>query len=343
MTDATHHARPTRKLVGVVLAAVAALVVPAVALAAPPEGKGPEPSSPVANATFAFSSGSLPTTPGAEGLAYVVKGDPFSVEAKFFDGGEQPVAFSENTSTMVWLVYNGAPIGPAVEVAAGVKLANFPGLEIPDPASDVTITLVADTKPRASSYDSDPFDVLIEDVDVATNQLTSIGGGAPAGVACDPTAANPICADLVPPAGGFGAGGLISRGLCAAGDKCRVEYVQALAPFADADDDGLAPTPATLIMKCDKIECGGGAINKKQLNVTLSPNPASPFAGTFTAPACPAKGTVDFMPQYKGGALLPITADNLPFCVDYVQSTRSNAGDTYLYLLFVVDAKVRFL
>ena len=328
---------------GVLLAAVAALVVPAVAVAAPPADKGPAPSSPVVSVSFEFTSVSLPDTPGSEGLAYVLAGDPFSVKTKFFDVAGQPVAFSETTTTTVWLEYDGARISAMVDVGPAGTAADFLSLEIGTAVSGTKLTLVADTKPRSSTYESGPFDVLIEDVDVDTDRVTSIGGGAPAGVACDPTANNPICADLVPPASGFVDGGLISRGLCAANDKCRVEYVQALAPFAGADADGLATEPATLIMKCDKAECGGGAINKKQLNVTLTPSPSSPFRGTYIAPACPAKGTVGFVPQYAGGELLPINADNLPFCVDYVQSTRSNAGDTFLYLLFVVDAKVRFL
>ena len=345
MTDAGHHRPRTRALMGVALAALLALVVPAVAVAAPPQDKGPAPSSPVASVAFGFTSASLPSTPGSEGLAYVVAGEPFSVQTTFLDAGGSGVAFSENTSTTVWLEYGGARLGTAVDVAPGVTTASFPGLEIPVAVSGARLTLMADTKPRSSSYQSAPFDVLIEDLEVATNQVTSIGGSQSAGAACNPTATNPICADLVPPASGFASGGLMSRGLCAAGDKCRVEYVQALAPFATTDSNGIAPAPATLVMKCDKAECGGGAINKNKLNVTLSPNPASAFFGTFTAPACPAKNTVGYVPEYDAddGSLLPIREGNLPFCVDYVQSTRDNAGDTFLYLLFLVDAKVRFL
>lgn len=335
MTDAAH-ARPARKLIGVVLAAVVALVVPAVAIAAPPAGKGPAPSSPVASVAFSFNSVDLPDTPGTEGLAYVVASEPFSVRTAFLDAAGQPVAFSENSSTRVWLEYGGARIGSAVDVAGGAETASFTGLTISTPVSGVRLTLVADTKPRTSSYASDAFDVLIDDEGIEPGLRTSIGGDGGTDTECNATAAARICADLVPPAGGFAEAGRLARGLCARDDDCRVEYVQALVPFVGAD--GVGGSPATLIMKCDKAECGGGAIRKQQLNVTLSPNPDSDFAGTFTAPACPAKGTVGFDPSN-----LPITDSNLPFCVDYVQSTRDNAGDTFLYLLFVVDAKVRFL
>jgi hypothetical protein len=51
-------------------------------------------------------------------------------------------------------------------------------------------------------------------------------------------------------------------------------------------------------------------------------------AGPVTvAPACPAKGVVGTDQKY---------------CVDYVQSTRDNAGDTILYLLFVEDGRASF-
>ena len=105
-----------------------------------------------------------------------------------------------------------------------------------------------------------------------------------------------------------------------AGDKtCVNSYVQALAAVVGAD----RTNPATIIMKCDKTLCGGGAIKSKRLTVTLTPG-----GPDVEAPDCPAKGTVGPAP--------------LTFCVDYVQSTRDNAGDTILYLLFVQDAKVRF-
>ena len=92
MTDAAH-ARSARKLVGVVLAAVVALVVPAVAIAAPPAGKGPAPSgstSGVATEVRITSlamdeyeppggvpSGSLPDF-------YIVKGQAWTLDVAFF-------------------------------------------------------------------------------------------------------------------------------------------------------------------------------------------------------------------------------------------------------------------
>jgi hypothetical protein len=80
--------------------------------------------------------------------------------------------------------------------------------------------------------------------------------------------------------------------------------------------------PATLVVKCDKSLCAGGGINSYHLGVVLVPGTPEQIA-----PSCPSKGVV--------GA-------TQSFCVDYVQSTRDNAGDTHLFLLFVEDAKVRF-
>ena len=80
--------------------------------------------------------------------------------------------------------------------------------------------------------------------------------------------------------------------------------------------------PPTLVMKCDKTSCGGGSLKAAQLNVSLS------ATGALTAaPACPAKGTI---------------GSDQAYCVDYVQSTRDNAGDTFLYLLFFEDARATF-
>ena len=60
--------------------------------------------------------------------------------------------------------------------------------------------------------------------------------------------------------------------------------------------------PATLVVRCDKSRCGGGAIQDNQLQVNLEPT-----GDLAASPACTAKG---FMSGPDG------------HCVDYVQSKR---------------------
>ena len=184
--------------------------------------------------------------------------------------------------------------------------------------------------------------MLIKSLPVTAGALTSIGdedadadGTAP----CFPGPGT-VCGDLLPPAGtSFGANGHLSQGECATTDtKCIDTYVQAIVTLP-VTPPGTATDPATLVMKCDKDACGVGAIKNKTLQVTLSPehpDANDPLAKDYEAPPCSAKGVVDYDP------LADLGVGNLPFCVDYVQSTRDNAGNTVLYLLFVEDAKVRF-
>ena len=335
MSDAAHQARRSRKLMGVVLAAVVALVVPAVAVAAPPEGKGPPaPSEPSTTATTIRIDevldddlgADLPPTPGTAGLAYAVANRPFTVTVSFLDKpGGLLAPLSENKDVQITLLVDGDVEGTET-VPATESSGEFSGVVIETPASGLSMVVRADVKPKAINSPARTFDVLIDDEPVNPSARTSIGGsGGTEG--CDPLAPNPstpgvsVCADLLPPVGGsFGAGGTLSQGVC--GTDCRDSYIQALVAF------GLdRANPSTLVMKCDKDECGVGPIRRQVLEVNLSPESGGLLDEDVRAEACPAKGTVG-NDQY--------------FCIDYVQSTRSNAGDTFLYLLFVVDAKVRF-
>jgi hypothetical protein len=341
MLDAAHHARPTRKLVGVVLAAVAALVVPAVAVAAPPADKGPAPSEGLAtkiridSVLDGAAGAGLPTTPGTAGLAYVVALRPFDVTVTFLDDTGVPAPLSENKDVDITLLVDGVVEGTETVPATEDAWA-FADVVIDTPASGLRMVVRADTKPKAISSPPRTFDVLIADAPVNTQGRSSVGGNGGAD-GCNPVAPDAltpgksVCADLLPPfEGSFGPGGTLSQGVC--GNDCEGSYIQALVDFgADPSD------PSTLIMKCDKEECGVGPIRRQVVEVNLSPAGDDELNEDVPAPACPSKGVVEYYPG------LPYEDGNRPFCIDYVQSTRDNAGDTFLYLLFVVDAKVRFL
>jgi hypothetical protein len=270
----------------------------------------------------------LPGAPGAVGLIYVVKGIAFQAHLTFLDDAGAAMPLSTNKTVTV-TVSDGTTFLGSTDVDPGTSEATVSLLAIGAAASGVKLTASAATKPRPVTGTSDAFDVLIESEQINADGASAIGGENGTDTECNATPDYPTCADLIPPVtGSFGDDGLLSRGLCSAVDPCPDSYVQALTTLDGADRFD----PATLIMKCDKSLCGGGAIKSKRLSVTLTPT-----SGTLEAPDCPAKNTVG---EYDPSQ--PLSATNAPFCVDYVQSTRDNAGDTYLYLLFTQDAKVRF-
>jgi hypothetical protein len=276
----------------------------------------------------------LPTTPGTEGLDYAVAGEPFAVTVtSLYDDNVEdrlapkPTPLSSTSAVKIVLTVPSGVTGnlDPRSIPAGQTTVTFPGLQRAAAGSDLVMQAKTQTGSLKVSG-TETFDVLIEDTDIDPEAARTTIGGASVDVyeGCNVTEAKPICADLLPPTGQeFAAGGLLSRGMCV-GSDCKDSYIQPLVAFTQPTTDGTADRadPATLIMKCDKTLCGQGGINKQKLTVELRP-----ADDATQAPACPAKGVVD--------------TDQL-FCVDYVQSTRDNAGDTFLYLLFVVDAKVRF-
>jgi hypothetical protein len=325
-------ARTTRRAVALALAALVAVLLPVVAEAAP--------AAPSIQFVIGDSQ-AVPDTPGSEGLAYVVQGQDFTASLTFLDKKGVPTSLSTTDPTTVTLAYRIGAVTtglPSAVLPAGASTTTSPALQIPAPASGVVIEATATAKNGQVFADSSrPFDVLI--VSQRVNGPTSVGGdGAGVQGDCNPTANRPVCGDLIPPVDGFDTTvvGTLSQGcLTNTGCESSSSFVQALAAFKSAGAAPL-PAPATLLMNCDKTLCGGGAINKKKLTVTLAPDPAAEFGGEVVAPACVSKGVVIYDPQQ------PYEPGNRPFCVDYVQSTRDIAGDTILYLLFVVDLKVRF-
>jgi hypothetical protein len=140
------------------------------------------------------------------------------------------------------------------------------------------------------------------------------------GTECAPDNQTKICADLVLPLG-TPKNLVVTTGLCdpvllgCGADKL---LVQALVDLTGYDRDH----PATLIVKCDKSACKGGGVTSYHLLVNLAPQGS--LGGNV--PACTDKGVIDPAPA-------------LSYCVDYRQSTRDNAGDLHLFLLFSEDAR----
>lgn len=344
MSKASSRTRTTtRQMVALALGAFLTLLLPVgapTAVADPPDNAGGGPS-PVATAISVDSVDTpetaidVPDTTGAPD-SYIVRRIAFEVDVSFWgfdDAGEWtklPLSHNKDVSLLLELLPDpDAPLPSRVEimrdsVPAEATTFTFTGVTLDDPRDDVALRVSVDERRvEATADDSERFDVLVE-----FSRGTTIGGN-PTDEGCEATPENPVCADLIAPTRGFtNDHTLMSLGVCDpdfGGTGCRGNYVQALAGFvADAED------PATLIMKCDKTLCPGGAIHDYELDVQISPD-----GRTVTAKPCASKGIAT--PETPSDGSAPDS-----FCVDYVQSTRDNAGDTHLYLLFTVDAKVRF-
>jgi hypothetical protein len=167
------------------------------------------------------------------------------------------------------------------------------------------------------------FDVLSSLNTVATtpdfvHQVTKTGGSSCGEV----TDTNPYCATVILPQGAGPDGTsdiILGTGLCdattytgCATNSYVVELLADLGKYSGAQ-------PATVILDCDKKFCGHGSIQQNVPQFAVGGN-----ANLVDVPACTAKGVAP-----TSGA-----------CVDYVQSTRDNAGDTHLWILFAVDSRM---
>ncbi len=270
--------------------------------------------------------------PGGAAPTVVVEAGPasdplsrFTVHVSFEDstGTLAPLA---NSATTITLTSTGGPLSPATYVVPGGATSADITTGLATPANQVSITLSAGKGGKAihtSSSTDQLFDVLKAVKTAGADQTTgssSLGIGGDTDCA-NATPASPVCGILMLP---FGAptGALVSLGACdSTYAKCgstKGAVVQALADLPPGQYT--RTSPATLLIKCDKSLCGGGAIQKIHLSYSLS------GSGRLdqTAAACPAKNT--------------LAADGSP-CVDYVQSKRDGSGDTHLYLLFDQDMR----
>jgi hypothetical protein len=322
-----------------VLAAVA-LVVPVVLLSPGTSTAAPAPTATQIVVTGVSSPGiDVPVAPGTP-ASFVAVGHDVTVDVELRgkdeagNFGPLPASYNKDTVLRIAVGTGSASLDgkrtTSVVVAAGATSASFEGVQFKSAGNEVTLEVSgpAGRGKRASTLtpgSSDSLDVQSEFITAAgTSTLTSIGPGGGVGTECSPDRQHPVCAELVLPNGST-SGQLLSLGECVGNGSatdCPTDrsVVQALAALDETVYT--ESNPAVLRMKCDKSSCGGGAIKSKELVVNLAAK------GNLTpAPACPAKGTVGHGQEY---------------CVDYVQSTRDNAGDTILYLLFVKDGRASF-
>lgn len=292
-------------------------------------GGSPKPVRIVVDRVFSSLSAPVGTPEGAVPYALVVAGEPFSVQVSFYDAAGEPASFAQDTSLSITTNTGSANLPqPATGTAPGGATSVTLTTSLPSPANQVRVTVAAPglkgpkaVTPGTSSPDQ-RFDVLaelrLEDSAAGSPFTAGIGGDSNCTSA---TRDNPVCGVLMLPNGAQSSQVLLSRGLCdatyAGCGSARGSVIQFLG-----DLDGLyTPTsPAAMLVRCDKSLCGRGAIAKTVLNYSLLGN-----AALGPAPACPAKNTI---------------GSGQEVCVDYVQSTRDNAGDTLLYLLLTSDARI---
>ena len=309
-------------LLAIALGALVTVLVPATATAHN-HSTTPHPTATRFNVTRLFSPTiAVPETPGAP-ASYIVKDVGFQLDVSFTaSDGTTPLPLSYTSAVTIGLtVVSGPGSGTrwTTVVPKGATSATFN--QTFSQAGNGAVLRVSNLATHPSDLittDTLPFDVLTFSAPAPANSpLTGVGGGGGIGTPCSATPGEPVCADLQLPNGAATAPGLLSLGVCDAVDTCSGQSVQVLIGL-----NASRSNPAALVMKCDKSLCPGGGIKSYKLKVTLTPGTPA-----VTAPSCPKKNTVG--------------ADQ-KFCVDYVQSSRDNAGDTHLYLLFVEDAKVRF-
>ncbi|MGH3348935.1 MAG: hypothetical protein ACRDO4_18300, partial [Nocardioides sp.] len=252
-----------------------------------------------------------------------------SVEVSFYDAAGQPAAFSQDTPLRISTnTGSGNAPSPAMGTAPGGSTSVTLTTSLPKPANQVQVTVSAPTlkgskavTPGISSPDQ-WFDVLAELRYEASTAGTPFAAGIGGDSNCtSATRENPVCGTLLLPSGAQSSQVLLSRGLCDAVyadcGSARGSVIQFLGNL-----DGLytQTSPATMLVRCDKSLCGRGAIARNGLSYSLLGN-----AALAPAPTCPGKNRI---------------GDGQEVCVDYVQSSRDNAGDTHLFLLLTSDARI---
>jgi hypothetical protein len=265
------------------------------------------------------------TPSGAVPSVIVQIGGTVHLGVSFYDASGAPASFSKDTTL---LVTSNRP-GLTQLTGTALKDATTATLDVRFTQAVNQVSLTVSVPGRAgagitpgTSSPGQIFDVLsqLQFADSSPNNSFQKGIGGDNSQCANATSTQPVCGIVILPHGAQSSTVLLSLGACdssyAGCGSTRGFVVQTLA-----DLGGLytRTDPATLLIKCDKTLCAGGAIQTKQLSFSLNGNDA-----LAPAPPCPAKGTV---------------GSDQTACVDYVQSHRDNSGDTLLYLLFPNDMR----
>ena len=257
----------------------------------------------------------------ASGFAGPVKGQPFDVTVTAVDVNGAPVAV--NKATAISLSTVSGDLGTLSGTTTGTILKNSATGTI----SGAVYSAYGNAQSFAVSSPQLTGTTFTVDVQALLSfTQTKPNKAARLSTCTAMTATQPTCATLLLPNGAISAQTILTEQDCltAIGFTCRTGSgsVPSLMVDGIANLGSLysVTNPATLIVGCDKTICGNGGVKDFNLLVQLKNDP-----GATLAAACPSKGQ--------------ISPTGPKFCVDYVQSTRDNAGDLFLYLLFADDVR----
>lgn len=247
---------------------------------------------------------------------------PFQLTVSLWAGGV-PAAYP-NDQVVTFTAPGPGVLSPSsATIPAGSSSATFPASYSQGTAA-VQITGAIGKGKSALSAATQTFRV--------ENVLQILGGGDPSlkdgtagadGSGCTVVdKAHPMCGLVQLSAGATGGVGL-SLGACPVGQPCSsgALVTQLIANLSDSSNTALysRTSPATMTIICDKSICGQAGVTKfTALWAQLATDDLRP------APACPSKG---------------IIGPDQTYCTDYVSSTRDNAGDLHLVVLFLQDVR----
>lgn len=291
------------------LALVGAVTAPAPASASPT----PAPILTVSAATDPALLSQLSDAP-AESIPYVLT----AVDVQFEVTVSLSAALSNDTT--VTLTPNGTGVLSTTQatIAAGqtsvtvdeTYSAVTPGLQISAVSSNKKIA--TGTTPAF------PVDAALTVLGGQDAGLLGGTAGADGSGCTTVSPTNPICGRVTLPNGATG-NVAMTLGPCPAGvSHCPSGNVvtQLIAGMSGIYS---RTNPATMTLVCDKSLCGQGGVPHY---TALWSEEAT--GDLLAAPACPSKGVI---------------GDTQDFCTDYVASTRDNAGDLLLVVLFYKDVR----
>jgi hypothetical protein len=306
-------------------AAVAALALsPLLGVTGAADARADGPSSSPRFASVSQAAGDVVTSPvGGDAKPPVITsiGNSVTVTVSLWTSSAQTTAavFTKDTDVMV----TSGGVSVTRTFPAGASSQPFTTGAFTSAVNNTTVTVsfpgLTGKKSVPAASSPTRFDVLtFVTADTAGAGYTRSVGRS--GADCDGKvdAQNPYCATVLLPQG---AGSVVlGTGACDGTDYTDCDRATSYVFELLAELSDYSPTsPATVILSCDKLYCGQGAIKRNVPSFSSSGN-----GDLADLPGCPAKGVA-----LASGA-----------CVDYVQSTRDNAGDTHLYVLFARDARM---
>ncbi|MDQ0615393.1 hypothetical protein QF046_003034 [Microbacterium sp. W4I4] len=321
--------RITRSLIAVAALALSALVAPQMASADPPP---PLPTAATVTVTtdpaIAASLGTLPS--GSLPAVLAAVGTPFDVGVSLTDAGGMPAVYEYPATVTL------TATGPGVlQTTTATLPAGASSLHISTSYSQATAALtvtasITATPPEHTTVPPTvsgvaaafPVDLSLTLIDGQSPALKNGTAGADAAGCAVVDAAHPMCGVVTLPRGATG-GTALSLGACPTGATCtaRSLVTQFLGDLTGPDGADLytRTAPASMSIYCDKTLCGKGGVASYRAQWSES------ATGALTiAPLCPAKGIIG--------------ADQT-FCTDVVSSSRLNAGDLRLVVLFLHDVR----